>query len=44
MSSNTPKISNIINHIVLVLDASASMGNVARDVVKVADNQIQYLA
>jgi hypothetical protein len=44
MSSNTPKISNIINHIVLVLDASASMNNVSRDVVKVADNQIQYLA
>lgn len=42
--SKPQKISNIINHIVLVLDASASMTNVSRDVVKVADNQIQYLA
>ncbi len=42
--SKPQKISNIINHIVLVLDASASMTNVSKDVVKVADNQIQYLA
>lgn len=35
---------NIINHIVLVLDASYSMEHLSRDVVKVADNQIQYLA
>lgn len=38
------KTENIINHIVLVLDASGSMYQVAKDVVKVADNQIKYLA
>lgn len=38
------KIDNIINHIVLVLDASLSMSNVANQLIKVADNQIQYLA
>lgn len=38
------KIENIINHIVLVLDASASMGMVASQLIKVADNQIEYLA
>lgn len=38
------KPANIINHIVLVLDASDSMTNRAKDVIKVADNQIQYLA
>jgi hypothetical protein len=38
------QISNIINHIVLVLDASASMGRFKGDLVKVADNQIKYLA
>ena len=41
---NTPTIDNIINHIVFVLDASASMGGVARDLIKVTDNQIAYLA
>lgn len=35
---------NYINHIALVLDASSSMGPLASSVVKVADNQIQYLA
>lgn len=36
---------NIINHIVLVLDASSSMiGTAATQLVKVADNQIAYLA
>lgn len=36
---------NIINHIVLVLDASSSMiGTPATQLVKVADNQIAYLA
>lgn len=36
---------NIINHIVLVLDASSSMiGTSATQLVKVADNQIAYLA
>jgi hypothetical protein len=38
------KVENIINHIVLVLDASDSMRDIKNDVVKVADNQIQYLA
>lgn len=35
---------NYINHIVLVLDASSSMTNNAAELVKVADNQIAYLA
>lgn len=38
------KVDNIINHIVLVLDASSSMYRVQRELVKVADNQIKYLA
>jgi hypothetical protein len=38
------KIENIINHIVLVLDASLSMDSVSEQLVKVADNQIKYLA
>lgn len=39
-----PTPANIINHIVLVLDASSSMSGVSRELVKVADNQIAYLA
>lgn len=35
---------NITNHIGLLLDASSSMTRVARDVIKVADSQIGYLA
>lgn len=35
---------NYINHIALVLDASGSMRHLEKDVVKVADNQIAYLA
>lgn len=35
---------NYINHVALVLDASSSMGHLTRDVVKVADDQIAYLA
>lgn len=35
---------NIINHIVLVLDASSSMHGLTRELVQVADNQISYLA
>lgn len=35
---------NYINHIVLVLDASSSMLNKARELVTVADNQIKHLA
>lgn len=35
---------NYINHIALVLDASGSMARIANDVIKVADNQIAYLA
>ncbi len=38
------KAANIINHIVLVLDASDSMRNVKDELIKVADNQIAYLA
>lgn len=38
------KVNNIINHIVLVLDASSSMLLVANELVKVADKQIEYLA
>lgn len=38
------KTQNYINHIVLVLDASASMNNHEHELIKVADNQIQYLA
>jgi len=37
-------ISNNINHVVLILDASSSMGSFAADVVRVFDNQIQHLA
>lgn len=35
---------NIINHIVLVLDASSSMQRKSSELIKVADNQIAYLA
>lgn len=35
---------NYINHIALVLDASGSMGGRERELVKVTDNQIAYLA
>ena len=38
------KRENYINHIVLVLDASGSMDRFVREVIKVADNQITYLA
>jgi len=38
------KVENYINHIVLVLDASSSMYYNAKELVKVADNQIAYLA
>jgi hypothetical protein len=41
---NNQPISNIINHIVLVLDASSSMDRFANELVKVADKQIAYLA
>lgn len=44
MTKNQAGIPNIINHIVLVLDASYSMQSVSRDLIKVADNQIKYLA
>lgn len=37
-------IQNYINHIALVLDASSSMKGAAAQLVKVADNQIAYLA
>lgn len=35
---------NYINHIALVLDASGSMQHMTNEVIKVADNQIAYLA
>lgn len=38
------KIENYINHIAFVLDASSSMSSHKRDLIKVADNQISYLA
>jgi hypothetical protein len=38
------EVKNIINHIVLVLDASGSMEPVSNQLIKVADNQIKYLA
>lgn len=38
------KTQNYINHIVLVLDASWSMDSHTRNLVKVADGQIEYLA
>lgn len=38
------QISNIINHIVLVLDASLSMTPFSKELVKVADKQVEYLA
>ncbi len=42
--SQTKTLNNLINHVVLVLDASSSMAHLRNDVVKVADNEIQYLA
>lgn len=42
--TKSSQITNIINHIVLVLDASSSMYPVSKELVKVADNQIEYLA
>lgn len=44
MTSTPTPIANYINHISLVLDGSGSMASLQRDVVKVADAQIQYLA
>jgi len=35
---------NYINHVVLVLDASSSMQPYSRELIKVADGQIEYLA
>lgn len=35
---------HLINHVVLVLDCSYSMNSRKRDVIQVADNEIQYLA
>src|SRR6478736_3792709 len=35
---------NKIDHIAIVVDASGSMAHLARDVVKVVDSQIAYLA
>jgi uncharacterized protein YegL len=37
-------VKNVINHIVLLLDASGSMEAIRREVVKVADQEIQHLA
>ncbi|ASZ74596.1 hypothetical protein KHO57_gp021 [Mycobacterium phage Phabba] len=45
MTNSTLAPANIINHIVLVLDASTSMqGRNAQALIKVADNQIAHLA
>jgi hypothetical protein len=35
---------NVINHVVLVLDASSSMGPHQQDLIRVADGQVKYLA
>lgn len=40
----TRTVEGIINHIALVIDASASMGTFANKVIEVVDNQIAYLA
>lgn len=41
----SPKpIRHLINHVVLVLDCSASMTHRKYDVIKVADNEVKYLA
>lgn len=37
-------VQNYINHIILVLDASGSMLKWTKDLIKVADNQVAYLA
>lgn len=37
-------VSNVINHIALVLDASGSMAHLRDEVIKVADEQIKHLA
>lgn len=41
---NQSQSQNYINHVVLVLDASSSMFRHSRDLIKVADSQITYLA
>jgi hypothetical protein len=38
------KTQNYINHVVLVLDASYSMDDHAKNLIRVTDNQIEYLA
>lgn len=40
----TDTVQNVINHIVLVVDKSSSMGPLTSTVIKVADNQIKHLA
>lgn len=40
----TAKISNYINHIVFVLDASSSMSHLRQKTVQVVDNQVAYFA
>jgi len=42
MNLNTSQ--NYINHIAFVIDQSGSMAHLEREVVKVTDNQVQYLA
>jgi len=37
-------VQNLINHVALVIDASDSMHNLHRDVIRVVDDQIRYLA
>src|SRR5688572_12317592 len=37
-------VQNLINHVALVIDASDSMYNLHRDVIRVVDDQIRYLA
>lgn len=44
MKTDDKKISNYINHIALVLDASSSMDHLADTLVQVADGEIRHLA
>lgn len=41
---NAKPQNHLINHVVLVLDCSLSMAHQKNDVIKVADNEVQYLA
>lgn len=42
--TNSPAIPGHINHVVLVLDESSSMASHSRDLIKVVDSEVAYLA